>query len=77
LLLVPESELDAFPDDENELDSIAIDRHLDVEDLIEQELLLNLPFAPRHQEGQCQPAAEGMKRSADNPFAVLAGLKKK
>ncbi|MDR2196185.1 MAG: YceD family protein [Gallionellaceae bacterium] len=77
LLLTPESELDAFPDDENELDSIAIDKHLDVEDVIEQEILLNLPFAPKHPEGKCQPAAEGMNRSADNPFAVLAGLKKK
>lgn len=77
LLLVPESELDAFSDDENELDSIAADPHLDVQDMIEQEILLNLPFAPRHPEGECRPAADGSNQPAKNPFAALAGLKKK
>ncbi|MDR0480274.1 MAG: YceD family protein [Gallionellaceae bacterium] len=75
LLLAPESELDAFADDENELDSIATDRHFDVLDLVEQEILLNLPFAPRHPEGGCK-AMDMATQPDKNPFAVLASLKK-
>jgi uncharacterized metal-binding protein YceD (DUF177 family) len=43
--------------------------------LIEEELLLDLPFAPRHTEGECVPAANDLQQKA-NPFAVLAGLNK-
>jgi uncharacterized metal-binding protein YceD (DUF177 family) len=43
--------------------------------LLEEELLLSLPIAPKHGLGECQIAVEGLSRS-NNPFAVLAGLKK-
>jgi len=77
LLLAREGELDAFSDDEDEPDSIAADKRLDVLDMVEQEILLSLPFAPRHPEGECRPAAGAEGRPETNPFAVLAGLKKK
>lgn len=61
--------------DDDEMDSIPADRHLDVLSLIEEEMLLSLPIAPMHALGECQIAAEGLARP-DNPFAVLAGLKR-
>ncbi|MBI3903967.1 MAG: DUF177 domain-containing protein [Nitrosomonadales bacterium] len=76
LLLAPGSELDEFSDNESELDSIAADKHLDVLDMVEEELLLTLPFAPKHPEGACAAVAEGLNRPEGNPFAALAGLKK-
>jgi uncharacterized protein len=56
---------------------------VDTRTLVEDEVLLSLPFAPHHAEGECPPgtgwAAEsqdkaGRKRS---PFAALAELKKR
>ena len=58
------------------VDGIEASSHLDVLTLIEDEVLLELPFAPRHPEGACKSAIEGLQQSA-SPFAVLAGLKKK
>jgi uncharacterized protein len=58
---------------------------LDARTLVEDELLLSLPFAPHHADGECPPGTEwapagraeataGRRRS---PFASLAELKKK
>jgi uncharacterized protein len=74
LLLLPAERLDEVADDD-EIDAIEADCKLDVLALIEEELLLDLPFAPRHPEGSCTPAAGDTQRKA-SPFAVLAGLKK-
>ena len=56
---------------------------LDAMTLVEDELLLSLPFAPRHPEAQCpaapaQAAASGEEHARDtpSPFARLAALKK-
>ena len=77
LRLVPEGELNEFADEEDEQDSITADQRLDVLALLEEEILLSLPFAPVHPLGTCQSVAEGLDRSVKNPFAVLAGLKSK
>ena len=81
LILVPEDELDELSVDEDEIDSIPADQNLDVLALLEEELLLNLPFAPKHPEGTCQPAVGYVVKTSDrveqNPFAVLAELKNK
>ncbi len=74
LKLASTEELDAV-DDEDEDEYIEASSQLDVIGLVEDELLLSLPFAPRHPDGACSPVSEGLKQSA-NPFAVLAGLKK-
>jgi len=74
LKLASAEELDAV-DDEDEDEYIEASSQLDVIGLVEDELLLNLPFAPRHPDGACGSVSEGLKQSA-NPFAVLAGLKK-
>lgn len=74
LILLPADRLDEVEDDD-EVDAIEADPKLDVLALIEEELLLGLPFAPRHREGECAPATNGLQQKA-SPFAVLAGLKK-
>jgi uncharacterized protein len=74
LLLLPADRLDEVEDDD-EVEAIEADPKLDVLALIEEELLLGLPFAPRHPEGKCAPATNGLQQKA-SPFAVLAGLKK-
>ena len=75
LRLVSEGETDSSDIEDDETDSIPVEKHLDVLALIEEELLLSLPIAPKHDAGECEIAAEGLNRS-NNPFAVLAGLKK-
>jgi DUF177 domain-containing protein len=56
---------------------------LDAVTLIEDEVLLSLPFAPRHPEGQCPAGAAASLKSETqdssatiSPFARLAALKK-
>jgi uncharacterized protein len=56
-------------------DAIEASKHLDVLELIEDEVLLTLPFAPRHPEGTCAAPIKDL-RQTDNPFAFLAALKK-
>jgi uncharacterized protein len=77
LLLVQENEFDEFSGEEGEMDCIAADDNLDVQDMIEEEILLSLPFAPKHPVGVCQLAADKLNSSEKNPFAVLSGLKMK
>jgi uncharacterized protein len=74
LKLASSEELDAV-DGEDEDEYIEASSQLDVIELVEDELLLSLPFAPRHPDGACSSVSEGLKQSA-NPFSVLAGLKK-
>ena len=73
LQLLPADKLDATEEDDD-VDAIEAEPRLDVLALIEEELLLGLPFAPRHAEGECAPATNDLQQKA-NPFAVLAGLK--
>jgi len=77
LMLCDQAALDAQDDDEEEFDRILADAHLDVLELLEEEILLDLPIAPRHEPGDCQPT-EGGDRQKENkhPFAVLEKLKR-
>jgi uncharacterized protein len=75
LWLLPADRLDEAEEDDDEMDAIEAEPRLDVLALIEEELLLGLPFAPRHPEGECVPAVNDLQQKA-SPFAVLAGLKK-
>jgi uncharacterized protein len=71
------AELDADSDD----DVLALPRHLDARELIEDELLLALPLVPRH-EVCPEPLAhtdddgEPDEDERPNPFAKLAALKR-
>jgi uncharacterized protein len=75
LRLVSDGEADNADIEDDEVDNIPADKRLDVLALLEEELLLSLPIAPKHGSGECEIAVEGLNRS-NNPFAVLAGLKK-
>ncbi|MGA7594970.1 MAG: YceD family protein [Gallionella sp.] len=60
-----------------EFDSILADKHLGVIDLLEDEILLSLPVAPKHALGTCQATdGKNLQGVVKNPFAVLAGLKR-
>lgn len=72
-------------DAEAEEDVLALTRHLDARELIEDELLLALPLVPRHESCPEPLSAQGGELGEDegvdegrrpNPFAKLAALKK-
>jgi len=51
---------------------------LDVAALVEEEILLSLPYDPRHEEGQCeQGQTAAMNGAGSSAFAKLAALKQK
>ena len=76
LMLRDQAGLDALGDDDEAFDSILAEAHLDVLNLLEEEILLSLPIAPRHEPGDCLVAGgESASRDAKNPFAVLTKLK--
>ncbi len=72
------AEMDMDSDD----DVLALPRHLDLRELVEDELLLELPVVPRHEEcPEPLPHANAEEEDAPqearpNPFAALAALKK-
>jgi uncharacterized protein len=78
---VPDEEMAAAQDDESEEDVLALSRSLDVVELVEDELLMEIPLAPTHET--CPPvkvavADASFESAADrqeNPFASLGRLK--
>lgn len=66
-----------WPDDDlvdDSADAIAAEKALPVLSLIEDEVLLALPIAPRHE--QCDSPQTAGSRQGSSPFAALAALKK-
>lgn len=76
LQLVSAEQLDEIDADDDEVECIEASSKIDVLALVEDELLLGLPFAPKHPEGTCSPDIEGLQQPA-SAFSVLANLKKK
>ena len=58
-----------------DLDGVPAAGDTDVWALVEDEVLLALPLAPRHAEGECSPALKQAGDAVVSPFAALAGLK--
>ena len=76
LELVPEgADLSQDELEDDTRDFLPVDRELDVVELVEDEILLALPVAPRHEKCGLPGAADAGERI--NPFAALAGLKGK
>ena len=79
LLVVPEG---AAPEDDLEdpeaPDTIEANPALDVQALVEDEVLLSLPLAPRHAEGACESRFETQSHESAAPsaFEKLAALKR-
>lgn len=83
VVFMPDEDTAAALDDASDDDLLALEDHLDLYGLIEDELLLALPLVPRHDE--CPQAVQLSAVDADfdasgggrpNPFAALAALKK-
>jgi uncharacterized protein len=64
-------------DDEDDfVDIIPATPHLDLQATLEEEVMLGLPMAPRHMEGECHvPGEAGNGEHQPSAFAVLAKLK--
>ncbi len=65
-----------IPDEELEddtVDAIEIEGELDVVALVEDEILLALPIAPRHEN--CEPPRPDDGAKKESPFAALASLR--
>lgn len=83
---VGDEELAAQIDTDSEEDVLAMPRHLNLQDLIEDEILLALPIVPRHKT--CPKPLPLLRDDLDigepeggeprkNPFAALAALKQR
>jgi len=78
---VADEDMAAAEDDQSEEDVLALSRSFDLVELVEDELLMDLPLAPRHES--CPPvsvtlADENFEESdaqRENAFAVLGKLK--
>ena len=74
---VPNEDMAAAQDDQSEEDVLALSRSFDVVELVEDELLMELPLAPRHET--CPPVNFALsdagfdesQRRVENPFAPL------
>jgi len=78
LLLLRHGETpDAGADDPQAPDCIEASTELDVVGLVEDEILLSLPFAPRHPENMCRSAGDADEHSGrtESAFARLAELR--
>jgi uncharacterized protein len=78
----PDEEMAAAQDDESEEDVLALSRSFDLVELVEDELLMEMPLAPRHEvcpdPVRLAVADEEFARSVavrENPFALLGKLK--
>ena len=72
----------AAEDDEAEEDLLALSRNFDLLELVEDELLMELPVAPRHDVGPepvkmsaVDPDFDAAAAEKENPFAILGRLK--
>lgn len=83
LLVRPGEDVSEYAEDPEAPDCIEATGELDVVALIEDEILLSLPFAPRHPENTCRSAGGGAgervtsERSAFSRLAELKHLRSK
>ena len=71
-LAATQAEIDAGPLEAEGPERIVASREMPVHDLIEDELLLAIPLAPRHQ--RCAGGEAQAAREEQSPFAGLRGL---
>ena len=75
-LVKDDAQADALPDGVDA--ALSIDGHVSPRDLVEDELILALPFAPLHEVDACSVRpAETPATEKQNPFAILRQLKKR
>ncbi len=84
-LLLAHNERELAQLDTDDAEVVLADELLDARTLVEDELLLSLPFVPRHADGRCDAGAEeaatkqragtGTEERPPSPFLKLAELK--
>jgi len=67
-----QAEIDADPVDVHSADRVVAGKEMPVRELIEDELILALPYAPRHEDCSARAAQNAARKSS--PFAGLRGL---
>ena len=72
VLAATQAEIDADPVDVDTPDRLLAGKAMDVRQLVEDQLLLALPYAPRHE--RCRAAAGSDAGDKVRPFAGLKGL---
>lgn len=75
-VIVPDES--ALPGEEAERDDedyLVADAHMQVIELIEDELLLAIPLAPMHADDECVAGSKLNELKKPSPFAALKGLK--
>lgn len=76
VLVRTEAELPPVEEERDDVDYLVADSALDVMAIIEDEVLLSLPMAPVHEEGQCANDVRAAREQKESPFKVLQGLKR-
>ncbi|HET9701743.1 MAG TPA: YceD family protein [Burkholderiales bacterium] len=78
LLLRDESEFADLGDElDDTADGIVAQPKMDVAAMVEEEIILGLPYAPRHPQGECAAnGAAGEAAGKESPLAALARLRK-
>lgn len=77
LLLASAGEAAAGGFDDEDLEWVEASAELDIGMLVEDEIILSLPYAPRHEEGLCRHDKDTVTRpAAGSAFAKLAALKR-
>ncbi|MDO1510053.1 MULTISPECIES: DUF177 domain-containing protein [unclassified Neisseria] len=74
VLFDDEESLDEAMLSDEELEGMLIEKELNVRELVEDQILMALPFSPRH-ENCANAVLDETNQDKPNPFAVLAGLK--
>jgi len=72
LLAATQSEIDAEPITPEMPERVVAHKEMAVRDLVEDELLLALPYAPRH--GNCSAHGKAAPDGRQMPFAALRGM---
>lgn len=75
LLVKNENDVQAFSDDDENVDILVVeDEVLNIQDIVEENILMALPISPKHQD--CGEADLTHKQSQpDNAFSALANIK--
>lgn len=74
VLFADEDKLDEAMMSDDELEGMVLTQELNVCELVEDQILMALPYAPRHEQCANETLAN-INQDKPNPFAVLAGLK--
>lgn len=75
IVVANEGSLPNEEDEQDEEDYLLADTHMQVIELVEDELLLALPLAPKHEDDECAASGKLKELGKPSPFAVLKGMK--